>query len=124
MFSYFFILIFSVHSLESCNKAKISLTDDANLLIKKIQKLEVCAKPVSPYLDKVYSNIKYRANRLKICINLVKKEDFGFDCSREFRKMKWSRKNNECLKEFKSVENFFKTFKTSIRFNQECKLND
>ena len=49
-------------------------------LIIKLQNLENCAKPVPLFLDKVYSNLRYRANRLKICVGLVKGGNNGFNC--------------------------------------------
>jgi hypothetical protein len=115
-----FILFFMFNTTEECNLIQDQFNNKSNELIKKLQTLEDCAKPVSPFLDKVYSNIKYRANRLKVCVGLVKNGNNGFDCSRELRKMRRSHKEDECAGEFELVEKYFKEFEKLIQKRKSC----
>lgn len=116
----FLILLFAINTTEDCKSIPEKFNSKSNELIKKLQLLEDCAEPVSPFLDKVYSNIKYRANRLKVCVGLVKNGNNGFDCSRELRKMRRSRNENECGKEFEMVEKHFKEFDAAINKLNSC----
>jgi hypothetical protein len=120
MEKFFLILLFTFNTTEECNLIQDQFNSQSNELIEKLQLLEDCAKPVSPFLDKVYSNIKYRANRLKVCVGLVKNGNNGFDCSRELRKMRRSRDEDECAGEFELVEKYFKEFETAIKEFQSC----
>jgi len=118
---HFIMLILSINTVENCKINWNEINNSSVALIEKIQKLENCAKPISPFLDKVYSNIKYRANRLKICVGLIRNGNYGFNCNREFRKMKWSHENEECANEFKSVENHFNEFNILFQDARTCK---
>jgi hypothetical protein len=120
MEKFLLILFFTLNTTGNCNVTQEKFNSKSNELIEKLQFLEDCAKPVSPFLDKVYSNIKYRANRLKVCVGLVKTGNNGFDCSRELRKMRRSRNEDECAGEFELVEKYFKEFETAIKELQSC----
>ncbi len=120
MESYLLALFLTLSVTDRCDVYKSKFNNESIILIQKIQKLEDCAEPVSPFLDKVYSNIKYRANRLKVCINLVKDGNNRFDCTRELRKMRRSRNENECPEEFELVEKSFKEFEKLIQKGESC----
>jgi hypothetical protein len=121
MENYLLALFLSLSVTDSCDVDKSKLNNETIILIQKIQKLEDCGEPVSPFLDKVYSNMKYRANRLKVCVGLVKDGNNGFDCSRELRKMRRSRIENECMGEFEMVEINFKEFEKKTQELKSCK---
>ena len=69
-----------------CDDIKIKFNNHADQLIQEIHDVELCARPAAEYRDKVFSNLKYRANRLKTCVQMVKQGKLGFDCSRELKK--------------------------------------
>ena len=106
-----FLTLMSFPSL--ANPLNDRLHQLGNGLIARIQILENCANPVSPYLDKIYSNLKYRSNRLKKCIEMAKIGDLRFDCHREFRKTYRSHED-QCKKEMESVKSVFKEFQKEI----------
>jgi hypothetical protein len=120
MESYLLTLFLTLSVIDSCDVDKNKFNSESINLIQKIQNLEDCAEPVSSFLDKVYSNMKYRANRLKVCIGLVTDGNNGFDCTREIRKMRRSRNKNECGREFEMVEKNFKEFESAIQDLQSC----
>jgi hypothetical protein len=120
MENYLLALFLTLSASDSCDVDNSKFNSKSNILIQKIQILEDCAEPVSPFLDKVYSNIKYRANRLKVCVGLVKDGNNGFDCTRELRKMRRSRNKDECPGEFDLVEKSFKEFEKLIQKRKSC----
>ena len=105
--------IFIIKSTDK-NKSSNNLQEKSTHLIHLIKLLEDCAKPASPYLNKVYSNLKYRSNRLRECIRMVKNGNYGFDCNRELRKTHLSYNNvsynSECKNEMRDVLKAFNDF--------------
>ena len=61
----------------SCDGKKIKFHSHADQLIQDIEKVEFCARPAPKFRDKVFSNLKYRANRLKTCVQMVNKKIWG-----------------------------------------------
>ena len=118
LFSIF--LIFSISCLlnpsiafeqeHQCSNIKHFLDQRANKLFKLIDSVENYSKPVVSYRNKVFSNLRYRIGRLKICIKMVKKGKFGFDCSREFRKTLRSQDVKKCRNELNNMKVVFKYF--------------
>ena len=60
-----------------CGDIKIKFNNHADQLIHEIDDIELCARPAAEYRDKVFSNLKYRANRLKTCVQMVKQGKLG-----------------------------------------------
>ena len=110
------LLLLTIFIINKTDKNEPSnyLQEKSTHLIYLIKLLEDCAKPVPPYLDKVYSNLKYRSNRLRECIRMVKNGNYGFDCNRELRKTHLSYNkvsyNSECKTEMKDVLKAFNEF--------------
>ena len=107
----------------SCDGKKIKFHSHADQLIQEIEEVEFCARPAPKFRDKVFSNLKYRSNRLKTCIQMVKQENLGFDCSREFRKTIKADGGENCVTQFDIMKNSFKTFETLFSGYQNCLKN-
>ena len=104
----------------NCDVKKIKFHNHADQLIQEIEEVELCARPAAKYRDKVFSNLKYRSNRLKTCVQMVKQENLGFDCSREFRKTIKADGGENCVKQFDVMKNSFKAFETLFLGYQNC----
>ena len=114
----------SVSAMESsCHGKKITFHNHADQLIQEIEEVEFCARPAPKFRDKVFSNLKYRSNRLKTCVQMVKQENLGFDCSREFRKTVKADGGENCVTKFNVMKNSFKTFETLFSGYQNCLKN-
>ena len=107
----------------SCDGKKIKFHSYADQIIQEIAEVELCARPAPKFRDKVFSNLKYRANRLKTCVQMVKQENLGFDCSREFRKTVKADGGENCVTQFDVMKNSFKTFETLFSGYQNCLKN-
>ena len=107
----------------NCNDKKKKFHHHADQLIKEIKEVELCARPAAKFRDKVFSNLKYRSNRLKTCVQMVKQENLGFNCSREFRKTIKADGGENCVKQFDIMKNSFKTFETLFPGYQNCLKN-
>tara|TARA_Y100001960_G_scaffold11025_1_gene10484 strand:- start:261 stop:671 length:411 start_codon:yes stop_codon:yes gene_type:complete len=107
----------------SCEVKKFKFHSHADQLIQEIEKVELCARPAPKFRDKVFSNLKYRSNRLKTCVQMVKQENLGFDCSREFRKTVKADGGENCVTKFNVMKNSFKTFETLFSGYQNCLKN-
>jgi hypothetical protein len=94
-----------------------NLTDQ---LIQEIETVEFCARPAASFRDKVFSNLKYRANRLKTCIQMVKQGELGFDCSREFKKTVKADGGENCINKFEVMKNSFMSFEALFHDYQTC----
>ena len=103
-----------------CEEIKIQFYGQADRLIQEIEAVEICARPAAGFRDKVFSNLKYRANRLKTCVQMVKKGNLGFDCSREFRKTMKADGGENCTKKFDLMKKSFKKFETLFSNYQSC----
>ena len=118
--SFSIFLIFSISCLlnpgiafgqeHQCSNIKHFLDQRASKLFKLIDSVENCSKPAESYRNKVFSNLRYRINRLKTCIKMVKKGKFGFDCSREFRKTLRSQDVEKCGNELEHIKVVFTYF--------------
>ena len=97
---------------KNCQKIKRYLLGKTHKLIERVEILESCALPAEGFRDKVFSNLKYRANRLKICIRMVQEQNMGFNCSREFKKTLKAQGGESCENEIKLVVKFFKPFES------------
>ena len=107
----------------SCDVKKIKFQNYADQLIQEIEEVEFCARPAPKFRDKVFSNLKYRSNRLKTCVKMVKQNNLGFDCSREFRKTIKADGGENCVTQFNVMKNSFKTFETLFSGYQNCIKN-
>ena len=103
-----------------CEEFKIKFYNYSDQVIQKIEAVEICARPAAQFRDKVFSNLKYRANRLKTCVKMVKHGELGFDCSREFRKTVKADGGENCIKKFKVMEKSFKIFQALFHEYQSC----
>ena len=54
---------------------------------------------------------------------MVKQENLGFDCSREFRKTVKADGGENCVTQFDVMKNSFKTFETLFSGYQNCLKN-
>ena len=109
----------------NCDNKKIKLHKKADQLIQRIEEVEFCARPAAKFRDKVFSNLKYRSNRLKTCVQMVKQENLGFDCSREFRKTMKADGGENCAKQIQVMENLFKKFEILLPGYEDClKIKD
>ena len=106
-----------------CDGKKIKFKSHADQLIQKIEEVEFCARPAPKFRDKVFSNLKYRSNRLKTCVQMVKQENLGFDCSREYRKTLKADGGENCVEQFNVMKNSFKTFEPLFSSYQNCLKN-
>ena len=106
-----------------CDDIKIKFNNHADQLIQKIDDVELCARPAAEYRDKVFSNLKYRANRLKTCVQMVKQGELGFDCSREFKKTVKANGGENCFKKLEIMKKNFKNFDTLFLGYQSCLKN-
>ena len=107
-----------------CDDIKIKFNNHADQLIQEIDDVELCARPAAEYRDKVFSNLKYRANRLKTCVQMVKQGELGFDCSREFKKTVKANGGENCFKKLEVMKKSFKNFETLFSGYQSClKIN-
>ena len=128
-FSIFFLPIMLLFSSPACaNKIicddiKIKFNTHADHLIQKIDDVELCARPAAEYRDKVFSNLKYRANRLKTCVQMVKQGELGFDCSREFKKTVKANGGENCFKKLEVMKKSFKNFEILFSDYQICLEN-
>ena len=104
----------------NCEEIKIIFYNQANQLVQELEAVEACAHPAKGFRDKVFSNLKYRANRLKTCIEMVKQGNFGFDCSREFRKTMKADGGENCISEFERMKKSFKNFETLFSNYRYC----
>ena len=93
---------------------------DTDQLIQEIHDVELCARPAAEYRDKVFSNLKYRANRLKTCVQMIKQGELGFDCSREFKKTVKANGGENCFKKLEVMKKSFKNFETLFSGYQSC----
>ena len=107
----------------SCDVQKIKFNNYADQLIQEIEEVEFCARPAPKFRDKVFSNLKYRSNRLKTCVQMVKQENLGFDCSREFRKTIKADGGENCMTQFDVMKKSFKTFEILFSSYQDCLKN-
>ena len=120
------ILIFSSPACANniiCDDIKIKFNNHADQLIQKIDDVELCARPAAEYRDKVFSNLKYRANRLKTCVQMLKQEELGFDCSREFKKTVKANGGENCFKKLEIMKKIFKNFESLFLGYQSCLKN-
>jgi len=106
-----------------CGDIKIKFNDHTKQLIQEIDAVELCARPAAEYRDKVFSNLKYRANRLKTCVKMVKQGKLGFDCSREFKKTVKANGGENCFGKLKVMKKSFKNFETLFSDYQSCLEN-
>ena len=107
----------------SCDDKKNKFNNHADKLIEEIEEVEFCARPAPKFRDKVFSNLKYRSNRLKTCVQMVKQENLGFDCSREFRKTIKADGGENCATQFDVMKKSFKTFEILFSGYQDCLKN-
>ena len=116
-----FIFTFDAWATKNdCEEIKIIFYSQADRLIQEIEEVELCAKPAEGFRDKVFSNLKYRANRLKTCVQMVKQGKLGFDCSREFRKTMKADGGESCTSEFGFMKKSFKNFETIFSNYRHC----
>ena len=118
--SFSIFLIFSISCLlnpgiafgqeHQCSNIKHFLDQNSSKLFNLIDSVENCSKPAESYRNKVFSNLRYRVNRLKTCIKMVKKGKFGFDCSRELRKTLRSQGDKNCVSQLNEIKIDFKYF--------------
>ena len=106
-----------------CSDIKIKFNNHADQLIHEIDDIELCARPAAEYRDKVFSNLKYRANRLKTCVQMVKQGKLGFNCSREFKKTVKANGGENCVKKLKIMKKSFKNFEALFSGYQSCLEN-
>ena len=106
-----------------CGDIKIKFNNHADQLIHEIDDIELCARPAAEYRDKVFSNLKYRANRLKTCVQMVKQGKLGFDCSREFKKTVKANGGENCVKKLRIMKKSFKNFEALFSGYQSCLEN-
>ena len=106
-----------------CGDIKIKFNNHADQLIHEIDDIELCARPAAEYRDKVFSNLKYRANRLKTCVQMVKQGKLGFDCSREFKKTVKANGGENCAKKLTIMKKSFKNFEALFSGYQSCLEN-
>ena len=90
---------------------KEKLKKHANKLIQKIERVEFYARPAEDCRDKIFSNFKYRANRLKTCVKMVTQGKFWSDCSRGLRKTNKAYGGKNCVKEFEGVKKSYQKYK-------------
>ena len=128
----FFIFFLPIISLFSspvwaekiiCDEIKIKFNNHADQLIQEIDEVELCARPAAEYRDKVFSNLKYRANRLKTCVQMAKQGKSGFDCSREFKKTVKANGGENCFEKLEVMKKSFKNFETLFLGYQSCLKN-
>jgi hypothetical protein len=127
LFFLYIVLIFhpTVWAEESgCSDIKREFYNHADQLTQEIEVVEHCARPAETYRDKVYSNLKYRTNRLKTCIQMVKQGDFNFDCSREFRKTIKANGGENCTHKIKVMKVSFVAFEALFSSYQRCSKNN
>ena len=103
-----------------CDDIKIKFNNHADQLIQEIDDVELCARPAAEYRDKVFSNLKYRANRLKTCVQMIKQGEVGCDCSREFKKTVKANGGENCFKKLEVMKKSFKNFETLFSGYQSC----
>ena len=103
-----------------CDEIKIKFNNHADQLIQEIDEVELCARPAAKYRDKVFSNLKYRANRLKTCVQMIKQGELGFDCSREFKKTVKANGGENCFEKLEVMKKYFKNFETLFLGYQGC----
>jgi hypothetical protein len=118
--SLFIVLVFLIYGLikanyvfggeDYCSKIKHSINEQVVRLIDLIESIETCSEPFESFRDKVFSSLKYRSNRLKKCVKMVQEGNFGFDCSREFRKSLRSQGNENCVSQLGEMKIDFKYF--------------
>ena len=124
------ILIFSISSLlnaglvfgseDPCSNIKQSIHKINGQLFHLIDSVDNCSKPAESYRGKVFSNLKYRASRLKACIKMVQQGNFGFDCSRELKKTLRSQGGESCENELENMKKDFKQFLVLSLEYQTC----
>ena len=103
-----------------CGDIKIKFNDHTDQLIQEIDDVELCARPAAKYRDKVFSNLKYRANRLKTCVQMAKQGKSGFDCSRELKKTVKANGGENCFEKLEVMKKSFKNFETLFSDYQRC----
>ena len=104
----------------NCKEFEIKYYGQADRLMQEIEVVELCARPAEGFRDKVFSNLKYRANRLNTCVQMVKQGKLGFDCSREFRKTMKADGGENCAKELERMRKSFKKFETLFSRFKPC----
>jgi len=107
----------------NCGHLKAKFNEHANKLIKKIERVEFCARPAENYRGKVFSNLKYRANRLKTCVKMVTQGKLGFNCSREFRKTLKADGGENCSKKFEVMKKSYQKYEVIFSSFQPCLKN-
>jgi len=109
---------------ENCEGLIVKYHKHTDQLIQEIESVEFCARPAASFRDKVFSNLKYRANRLKTCVQMVKQGELGFDCSREFKKTVKADGGEKCVNKFDVMKKSFKGFETLLQAYQTCLENN
>ena len=104
----------------SCEELKIKFHNHSAQVIQKIEAVEFCARPAAQFRGKVFSNLKYRANRLRTCVKMVKHGELGFDCSREFRKTVKADGGENCAEQLEVMGDSFKNFEALFQEYQTC----
>jgi hypothetical protein len=101
---------FAIEPQNSCEDIKQSLHKSATETLSLIDSIKKCSKPSESYRNKVFSNLRYRNDRLKICVIMVYEGKFGFDCSREFRKTLRANGGENCENELHKIKIIFNKF--------------
>ena len=111
-----------MHSIISseCQPGKESSKELGDRLIIVASTLKKCSRPNPLYLDKIYSNLHYRANRLIACGYLFRDGNTGFNCSREIKKILRSHVPGICDREIGSIKNILTTFEKSFSVLEKC----